>query len=635
MRTTIRVYACAAVVVLACSTLAAQEKQPGQSYESTITQRIGEGIAHIQADPWPSPAKSPNHAVPIALLSLFKNENVAEANRFVVEYCGRDVQLRCEALFRIYLLEHTRNRLTDEARKAIENYAWELLTKHARGITTADADKPFWDFNSSENHYLNDRRRYTLALWIVRMSKNYGPKAEFAGKTIDEHCQAWETFWINYFLDRSNQGVDLELAHPSSYGICTNGVYYDLYDLTDNRRLRELAGNYITLFWAEVASEYDPSIGQRAGLATTRTPNYWGYNYWARDLLYCYGWSENGFEIRFLGYSLFLTSSYRPPEILKAIASDPKRGNYLVTSRRPGMEKRVETPWPHEPGKKPRKGLQIHRTIVFDKDGNSHIRRNVYYARDYALGTVIFSPEYDFYNPIVLAQSMGATFASDRSNIINIIGRGHYARRATVGITGEGVSIISRDAKAEPGRDRFKSDGTSIFISNGSLWDNRIEDESEWFFTHDDGNAYVAVRPADKGYQATTRAFIWPDRKLKEVEEKHGHHLELNDMWAPVVIQMGRKADYKSFEDFCNSVKSRPFVYENGKLSYTSEAGDQYEYWSKLTQLPKINGKTLDLNPAKTYDTPYLSMVHGESQAVISYPGYKDLTLNFNRSEKE
>ena len=40
MRTTTRFYACAAVVVLACNTLAAQEKRPGQSYESTVTQRI-------------------------------------------------------------------------------------------------------------------------------------------------------------------------------------------------------------------------------------------------------------------------------------------------------------------------------------------------------------------------------------------------------------------------------------------------------------------------------------------------------------------------------------------------------------------------------------------------------------------
>lgn len=607
-------------------------QQNESSYESTVKQRIDAGLKFIQKNPWPDPTKSVDWKDSMALLLLFKNENVEEANRLVLAYCGRDPltvyagkrvpKVRCESLFRIYLLERTRQLLSAQARKAIENHAWELLTNYNRGLTIADTAKPFWKMNSSENHYLNDRRRYTLALWILRMSKNYGPKAELKGVTINEHCQAWEQFWINYFVDRSNYGVDIELAHPSSYGQCTNGVYYDLYDLTGNERLRKLAGNYMTLFWAEVASEYDPHTGQRAGLATTRTPSYWGYNYWAKALLYCYGWNEIPYENNFLGNVPFLTSSYRPPEILKAIGSDTKRGDYLSTSRRLGME-RV----------KQRKGMVIHRTFIFDKNGNSHVRRDIYFACDYALGTVIFSPEYDINSSITLAQSMGATFASDPKNIINVIGRGHYPLRATVGITGKGVSIISRDAKAQPGRDRFKSDGTSIFISNGSLWDNRMEDESGWFFTHD-GNAYAAIKAGDKGYQATTRAFIWPDRKLKEVEEKHGHHLESNDMWAPVIIQMGRKADYKSFEAFCDSVKSRPFSYEEGKLSYVSEMGDKYEYWSKLTQLPKINGETLNLNPAKTYDTPYLSMVHGESKAVISYPGHEDLTLDFRQPTK-
>lgn len=47
-------------------------------------------------------------------------------------------------------------------------------------------------------------------------------------------------------------------------------------------------------------------------------------------------------------------------------------------------------------------------------------------------------------------------------------------------------------------------------------------------------------------------------------------------MWAPVVIQMGRAADFKGFEDFCASVKHNRFEYQDGKLNYVSEAGDTY-----------------------------------------------------------
>ena len=33
----------------------------------------------------------------------------------------------------------------------------------------------------------------------------------------------------------------------------------------------------------------------------------------------------------------------------------------------------------------------------------------------------------------------------------------------------------------------------------------------------------------------------------------------------------------------------------------------------------------------KTYDTPYLSMEHGKTRAVISYPGYRDLIVDFKQ----
>ena len=42
----------------------------------------------------------------------------------------------------------------------------------------------------------------------------------------------------------------------------------------------------------------------------------------------------------------------------------------------------------------------------------------------------------------------------------------------------------------------------------------------------------------------------------------------------------------------------------------------------------------LNLNPSKSYDSPYLSMMHGEDKAVISYPGHEDLVLDFSSNEK-
>ena len=83
-------------------------------------------------------------------------------------------------------------------------------------------------------------------------------------------------------------------------------------------------------------------------------------------------------------------------------------------------------------------------------------------------------------------------------------------------------------------------------------------------------------------------------------------------------------------KSFDISVKPRTFEYKDGKLTYMSEAKETFEYWANSKQLPKINGINVNLNPSKTYDSPYLSMEHGSNKAVITYPGRENLTLDFN-----
>ena len=598
------------------------EVRPRPAYEQLVQTRINEAIVATSQLPEESWKPRPGQAIYMAILLLAGNRNLDVAEQIIAEHCGNPLttyvgkpvpQSRNEAVFRIYLTEKTRERLSPKARETIEDFAWMLLNQYNRNITRADADKSFWLFSSSENHYLNDRRRYTQALQIVRMSPRYGPNHKLGEETIESHYQAWTQFWIRYFEARAGEGTDMEIAHPSSYGICTVGVYYDLHDLTDSPRLRELAGKFLTLYWAEVAAEFDPRTGQRA-LAGTRNPDFTGnLTGWARNLLYAYGWNDLGWQGDSIGLLPFLLSSYRPPEIIRAIAHDPNRGSYQTTSRRALMIEGEE---------KEKSGV-----IVFDKNGDGHFRRDVFYTPDYTLSTMTLDPSRKYNNTGDLAQVMGATFAADVNARIVVTSTGYYAKRAISGITGTAVSIIARDPNAQAGRGRFMSEGTRVFIRNGPLWDNRVEDASGWFFTRA-GDAYAAIRMPE-GYTATTRTYIWPARKLEEVEEKNGHFLELKDMWAPIVIQMGRAVEYESFEAFQAAVKQRKFEYENGKLIYESEAKDSYEYWAKGAQLPKINGTRLNLNPPKTYDSPYLSMMHGSSKAVIKHPGYRDVVLEF------
>ena len=51
--------------------------------------------------------------------------------------------------------------------------------------------------------------------------------------------------------------------------------------------------------------------------------------------------------------------------------------------------------------------------------------------------------------------------------------------------------------------------------------------------------------------------------------------------------------------------------------------------WANSTNVPKVNGVAVDLNPAKTYESPFLNAYHGLNTMTISYPGYPDLRLYF------
>ena len=67
--------------------------------------------------------------------------------------------------------------------------------------------------------------------------------------------------------------------------------------------------------------------------------------------------------------------------------------------------------------------------IIFDENGHSHLRRDVYYTSDYALSTITYDPKRHYRSSIILAQAMGATFASDQHQRIVVLGTGYYVSR--------------------------------------------------------------------------------------------------------------------------------------------------------------------------------------------------------------
>jgi len=322
-----------------------------------------------------------------------------------------------------------------------------------------------------------------------------------------------------------------------------------------------------------------------------------GTSYSFHAVLWGYGWHTNESDSSL--YSLILaTSPYRVPEIITTCASDTNRAGYLYSSRRFGRG----GSW---------SGTRDY-TVVFD-NGNSNLRRDTYVTPDYSMGTFTLDMNRNYISLIDQNRVMGVMFASGVNDRIMVFGKGGSEDTSKSfadisGVTRDNCMVVQRDKNADQ-----DGDATQLFLCQ-TAWDNRVE-SGGWLFTQLD-NAYCAIRPAGGGY--TSGAV------------NHGVNLTIGEKWAPVIIQTGQADNYADFAAFQSSVMNNALTYAGGAMNYTSEAGDVFTFYANSKTTPKVNGTTVNLNPDKTYDSPYLSMVHGEEVATVSYPGYDDLKLNFS-----
>ncbi len=597
--------------------------------QSMVETRMSRGLDHMLENPWPYP--DAKWKAKYAYLLIARNQRIDFANKLIQEWCAAYEldssaaptayhDLRPEqAMYSLYLKPKYYELLEQKTRDAIEDACWRWVYRHSflnkdQSWPLNNPTKNVWMISGSENHDAAQRSSNLLSLQVLRKAgAPYGPDATlYDGFTVEEHYLEWIKWYQKFFLSRMRHGLNCEIAHPSSYGLATISHYYDIEDLSEDAGLKQVVHDYLTVFWANVASEFEPKTGIRGSLASTR--NYkWSWNqngdiYWAQSLLYAYGWSEKNTNPNLTLLTLYL-SDYRPPEILRAIASDTNRGSYMSTSRRFGRG----TGWD--------KGIY---QVVFDNGlaYNSYMRRDSWYTPAYTMSALSLDPGRDYIQLIDQSRVMGVSFSNDINDRIIVyagnkpVGKDVEYKMTTSngvnGLLGENCLIVARD----PNADMATTNSTRIFISEGDLWNNRLQDDDGWFFTRA-GDGFAGFKIAgDSGYTVVASPY------------NNGYYLEFNDIWAPVVIQMGEAKDYaNNFEQFRNAVKASQLTYVGGKLTYTALSDEKYEYWSRSSMLPKVNDETFNLNPVNTYNNPYLSLKHGEDTVTIRYPNYQNLKI--------
>lgn len=572
----------------------------------------GRMVAMLQANidsPWPG-ISNPNNSsgvFPYALACLYLNQNVSQANDLIFDfYTNNPIPANTSSdgagyfwqhiMWRLYHNPTSNGRLATRTRNLIEDNMWNWVLNRS---TRVEALQTEWKIHDSENHDAMQKGSHMMCLLALKNSPRYGPNQVLSdGGTIADHLAAWTDFYLRYFKTRAMEGINVEIA-SAQYARYTVGVYYNIMDFSDSPKLRAIAKQFIDLYWADTVSDW-VSSGVRGGAQTRcyREGNYlkMGSTYAFYGLLWGYKWREGTGGVSTYGL-IQATSPYRVPDIITAIATDPARPNFLYSSRRFGRGGAWDAKKDY--------------SVVFD-NGNSNLRRDTWVTPDYSMGTLTVDMNRDYIALIDQNRVMGVTFASGVNHRIMVCGQGGTADTTKSfadisGVTRQDCMIVQRDKNAYQ-----TGTATQIFVAQAA-WNNRVENGG-WFFTQL-GNAYCAIRPAGGGYtNASTGS---------------GHYLTLGDMWAPVIIQTGQAHNYSNFTDFQNSVIANALTYSAGIMNYTSEAGETFTFHANSKTTPKVNGATVNLNPAKTYESPYLSMVHGEEIATVSYAGYPNLILDF------
>lgn len=575
--------------------------------QTTVDQRLASMVQANITDPSPG-ITDPNNAAGIfsyALACLHLAQNVSQANDLLSTFYANNPVPDSDTtdynayfwqhlLWRLYHDPAMNARLTPAVRSTIETNMWRWLRTRSK---LAEAQGSGWVIHNSENHDAMQKGSHLMCLVALKDAPGYGPGRVLAdGGTLAAHLQAWTDYFIRYFRSRAKEGINVEIASPI-YAKYSVGAYYNIMDFADSPALRDMAKQFIDLYWADTASDWTLSGVRGGGESRCYKDGYLrlGGQYSFRALLWGYGWHTSSGVVR--TYPLIpAVSPYRVPGIITACASDTNRPGFLYTSRRFGRGGAWDS--------------DLNYTVVFDS-GNSNLRRDTFVTPAYTMGTFTVDMNKAYIALLDQNRAMGVMFASGVNDRVMVFGKGNTTDDKSfadiTGVTRENCMVVQRDKNANT-----SGNGTMIFVSQ-NMWTNRVE-TGGWLFLRTT-TAFCAIKPAGGGYTAASA--------------QGGYDLELGDLWAPVVVQMGQATAYADFAAFQSSVMSNTLTYVSGTLNYTSEAGDTFTVYANTKTTPRVNGTTVNLNPVKTYDSPYLSMTHGQDTATVSYPGYTNLILDF------
>lgn len=445
-----------------------------------------------------------------------------------------------------------------------------------------------WHLWESENHHA---QHFSVAWHFAKIAKDlpaYRDQKLKDDSTLEEIYEAWNDYFIEYVRERFRKGIFVEMMSKGYNGESIRGVY-NFHDFGEPG-VKEHARMYLDLFWAYYAQEqFNDVCG--GGKSRMAFHNIFGTGHGGPVGSLAWIYFEVGIRPRVNGPSLnALLSSYRPPAVIADIATDIEgRGTYVVRQAAQGLGTAARTGWDQSTGAPYR----------LRTDGGG-IQRYTYCDPAFIMGTPMAEarPLNDWVAISSQGRQQGVIFSGEAkaARILPIVlpADGTYARNAFWTVQEKGSMITQMLKTGMGGKEMW------VWISKEGL--SAPAEEDGIIFVEAE-KAYAAIRPVGTGYRIIEAA---PENFRSMPANSI---VQLEDKFKPVIIEVMSKKEAGRFDDFKRKVKANPPELDDGVISYQTIYGDRLTFDSNYKDKPTVNGREVEYNPEKSYDSPFL---HGD-----------------------
>jgi hypothetical protein len=587
--------------------------------------RRGEPLADIPVDPpvfagHPRVARSFSRAIAHFVIRVFHNretEYYDQANDAIIrnsKFYIENTDVRddrdsfywnigeiCRAILHYGTLgDEEPGLVSPEAEKIFLEMAYGYCNDMSKLDDANCEPKKTWRIYESENHHVQrDSALWQLMLLLIRYGHGDKPLAD--GGDVKFHFQAWTDFFTTWMKERAGRSMFVEIQ-SKVYGVHTMKNVYPLYDFAPTPELKELTGNFITLFWALWAQE---QINGIQGGGQSRIYPGSAVVSKGENLLWAWYYSGIGeFHAPEEMEYVMLDCGYRLPQIVVDMINNPqKRGTYTTESR----------PF----GKSAPDDLFPNYRPVTDW---GHIYRYSYCTPDYILGTLM-CPQLTKKGWLLISSQnrfQGVTFGKMDAMVLPIPEPDElhnlHSTIPTVGFNSywseqaEGTLITQRCADyGAPMR---------VFFSGAGDVRANVTEKDGWYFTYCD-NAYVAVKICQGG-------FIWEDDAYVP-----GQWMRCDVATTPVIVETANASQYATLADFQDAVTKLAPTWDGAVMKYHSLYGHDFVFVTDAdSEKSTIDGEYYVKKPDFSAKSPFVNNAWGGSEAKITFDG-QELILNF------